>query len=220
MARIKYDVRNVEATVFEQPKPGIYPAKLENVELGKSKAGNEQLVIQLRLKSGDYKGALLWHYVPTDEDSPGAFRMVELVKVLGLKPTGTLDTDRIEGQSIQVRVKADSYNGEYRARVGALLPEAEDDEDLSEDEDEPESENGASATKRRTRRAEPEADEDEPEAEEGGEDEDEDADDYDEWEIKELRAELKERGLRTAGNKTGLIKRLREDDGSEDDPFS
>jgi SAP domain len=219
MAKLRYDVRNVEATVFEQPKPGIYPAKLESVEVGKSKAGNEQLVIQLRLKSGDYKGALLWHYVPTDTDSPGAFRMVELIKVLGLKPAGTLDTDKIEGQSIQVRVKADSYNGEYRARVGALLPEGDDEEpeDLSEGDDE--SENGASATttKRRSRKVEPEADDED----EGGDDsEDEDADDYDEWSVSELRAECKERGLRTAGGKSVLIKRLREDDETEEDPFS
>lgn len=55
------------------------------------------------------------------------------------------------------------------------------------------------------------------EGEEGGEEPE--GDDYDEWDLSELKDELKERGLRTAGKKEALVKRLREDDASDEEPF-
>jgi hypothetical protein len=58
--------------------------------------------------------------------------------------------------------------------------------------------------------------------EEGAEDEDEEEEDttpYSEWEISELKDELKERGLKTDGRKSMLVKRLEKDDATDGDPF-
>jgi hypothetical protein len=74
-----------------------------------------------------------------------------------------------------------------------------------------------------TEEAETEVDEEE-EDDEDDEDEEEDEDDevdYNEWEIADLKAELKERGLKPDGKKSILVKRLETDDASKDDdaPF-
>lgn len=64
-----------------------------------------------------------------------------------------------------------------------------------------------------------ELEEEEEEGEEEG-DEEEDDKDYSEWELSELKAELKERGLKTAGRKSQLVARLEKDDEKDDDePF-
>lgn len=46
---------------------------------------------------------------------------------------------------------------------------------------------------------------------------DEEGEDYSEWELADLKAELKERGLKSTGPKAALIKRLEEDDENNDD---
>jgi hypothetical protein len=138
VAKIKYDVSNVEGGGdFPQPKPGLYTAKIDEVEAGESKAGNKQLRVIIKItKKGEFKGANLFHYVPLDPESPGYFRMKEFTKALGLKEKGTLDTDKMVGKEVLVRVKPDSYEGEYRARVGAVLaPKKDADDDSSDDGD-------------------------------------------------------------------------------------
>jgi hypothetical protein len=224
VAKIKYDVSDVEpGGDFKQPKPGLYNAKIDECESGKSKAGNDQLRVVIKITDkGEFKGSNLFHYVPTDPNSPGFFRMEEFTRALGLRKKGTLDTDKIVGTPVQVRVKADSYEGEYRARVGSVLKakgDAEDDdaedlddEDGTDDEDLDDDEPGNASD-----------DDGDDDAAEGDDDasDDEDGDDYDEWSADELKAELKERGLRVAGKRAVLIGRLRKDDESDDDdPFS
>lgn len=58
-------------------------------------------------------------------------------------------------------------------------------------------------------------------AEEGGEEGAEPEDDYDDWDLDDLKAEVKERGVEVSGraNKAKLIAALREND-AEDDPFA
>ncbi len=237
--KIRYDVTDVEEREFKPPKPGVYTANIDEIEAGESKAGNPQLRIVLKITGGDFNGALLFHYVPTEPDAPGAFRMLELLKVTGHnRKKGTLDTDSLVGKTIRVRVKGDSYEGEYTAKVGTLMPPGEDEEDEEDLSEEPKT--AKTTRRRRAAKPEPEEEEDDEADDEGEEDEEdlddeeegedgedegegdeEEGDDYDEWSITELKEELGNRGLRTAGKKTVLIGRLRKDDEAEaDDPFS
>lgn len=198
---MKYDVSNVEGGNFEQAKPGLYNCKINEVEAGPSKAGNAQLKVVFKIVGGEFDGSNLFHYVPTEPDAPGAFRMKEFVKALGLKKDrGVIDVDKLVGTAVQVSVKADSYEGEYKARVGKVMPakEAEEDDEDLDDED-----------------LEDEADK----ADEA------DEVDYGEMSMADLRTEAKARGLAVAaalkGRKTaadkkdGLIDLLEQDDEEE-----
>jgi SAP domain/Protein of unknown function (DUF669) len=62
-------------------------------------------------------------------------------------------------------------------------------------------------------------DEDEEEEEEEEESDEEEVEPYDKWEIADLKTELKERGLKTDGRKTILVKRLEQDDAKDGEPF-
>jgi hypothetical protein len=62
--------------------------------------------------------------------------------------------------------------------------------------------------------ADSEDDEDEDE-----EDEEDEEQDYSSWDLDDLKAECKERGLKTSGGEGVLIKRLEKDDESKEDPF-
>lgn len=63
----------------------------------------------------------------------------------------------------------------------------------------------------------------EDEEEEGEEEEEEEGSeedtDYEEWDISELKAELKERALKTDGRKSVLVARLKKDDTKDEEPF-
>jgi hypothetical protein len=224
VAKIKYDVSNVEGGGdFPQPKPGLYTAKIDEVEAGESKAGNKQLRVIIKItKKGEFKGANLFHYVPLDPESPGYFRMKEFTKALGLKEKGTLDTDKMVGKEVLVRVKPDSYEGEYRARVGAVLAPKKDadddadddldDDDTATDDDDDDDDDDTDDS------ADDGDDDDDDDSSDDGDDDD--GDDYEEWSVDELKEELKGRGLRVAGKRAVLIGRLRKDDEDDDDPFS
>lgn len=145
MAKIKFDVSNVEdGGDFTQAKPGMYIAKIAEVNEKESSKGNPMLEIIFEI-TRDSKGkkvkerySRIWHYVITDPESGAFFRMKELVKALGLKLKGTLDTDKIVGTELQIQVKADKdLEDNYRAKIGKVLalPEDEDDEDEDDEDD-------------------------------------------------------------------------------------
>lgn len=215
--KIKYDVSKVEGGGdFKQPTPGLYKAVVKEAEAGKSKAGNDQLKVVLQIQNkGEFKGSNLFHYVPIDPDSPGFFRMKEFVTAMGKKQKGTLDLSNILGNEVQVRVKSDSFEGEYRARVGAVLPPKGEDEDADDDDDDDDTSDDDGD--------DGDADDSDDDGDDDDDDDDssddDDGDDYEEWSADELKAELKQRGLRAAGKKTVLIGRLRKDDEDDDDPF-
>ncbi len=146
MPKVKYDVSDVEVMSFQQPKPGLYKCKVEEMDHGPSKAGKPQFKVVFKVQDGEFKGSNLFHYVPSDPSSPGYFRLAELATAFGLRAKGVIVTEKMVGTTVNVRVKSDTYEGEYRARVGSVLPmkgedaaeEDLDDEDLDEEEGEDE----------------------------------------------------------------------------------
>ena len=180
-----------------------------------------------------------------------AARTKEFMLAVGLAAKGTLDTDKLVGKAVQVRLKNDTdQDGDYRPKVGKVmaLPEADEPEDEAEEEPEAEGDEeemdldaldrkglkavdqgrgpgGAGAESMSDddiRKAiiaawpEDEEEEDEPEdEEEEAEDETEaeaDDDGYDDMNVADLKAELKERELPTNGARKVLTARLRADD--------
>ncbi len=260
--RIKYDVQEVEGGGdFDTPVPiGVYPAKIDSLAEDTSKSsGNPMLVAIYKISNGDWKGRLLWDYIVLSDAA--AWKLKQFVEAVGLKNKGSLDTKKLVGTSVRVRVRHDSSE-EFgtRAKVGAVLPlhtdeEEPDDEEPDDDEDDATEDTGddeeitfedldeyemddlkelndaeelgvriTAKSKVETVRAkvaaalelEP-AEEDEPEDDDDDEAEEE-TEDYGDWDIADLKSELKERGLSTAGTKKTLVKKLEKDD-EGDEPF-
>lgn len=257
MAKVKYDVSKVEATGdFETPKPGVYTVKLIECSVTKPEGKDQRIEAVYEIQGKEYKGSRIWDYINLESEA-SEWKVRQFTDALGLKPKGTLDTEKLVGKKLRVRVVHDTYQGEPRAKAGRLLApkdadpdesdpddvEAEEEEDGEDEEEEvdldamsrkelkafiKEEELDIKVTQKmdeddireaiaETMEAE---DEDEDEGEEDDEkgDDDDDGDDYDEWSDAELKKELKSRGLKTAGKKSALVKRLRADD-SGDDPF-
>lgn len=261
---IKYDVSDVELREDRGAIPlvarGVYPAKVAEVTAKDSSKGNAMLEVIFRLDGGDYDEVPLWHYIvlPSDDLDEVAGRiaeerLAEFVLAIGGKKKGQLNTDRAVGKPVQVRVKHETYEEEPRAKVAAVLPPGDvDDEEEEGDGDEGTQEDltrddlddmeraelkslikeedlGIRVTKSKSdddirdaiaEAMELEGGDDEEEPDEDDEpDEDEDGDDYEEWSVQELRDEAKQRGLKAGGTKAVIVKRLRKDDESDDEPF-
>lgn len=259
MAKVKYNVSGVEGGGdFTPPKPGVYVAKI--AEASRRTGEKNDIEVVYEIVKGDFKGSRIWDYVPLTEAA--AFRLRQFIDALGLGEKGTLDTDKILGKKVKIRVKGRTWNDEYRAEIGsvfALDDDTEDDSDDGDDDDDDdlddeeqgdgdgdEEQDFSEMDNAELKAAVEENDGDLSEITDGvkgvskkraaiiawleenasgdddddeASDDDEDGDDYDEWETKELKEELKTRGLKTGGNKAALIKRLREDDEDEEDPF-
>ena len=160
MAKVKYDVSHVEASQFKQPTPGLYSMKVEEANY-RNADGKNDIELVLVIIGGEFDGAKLWTYVGLSESAE--WKMKELTDALGLPEKGELDTNKLIGKKLKVKVNGDQYQGEYRARCGRFAP--------------------ISATVGEEPESEPEA-ETEPEAEAEAEAAEEDT--YDEWEEAEL----------------------------------
>ena len=188
MAKVKYDVSNVEDIQMNHAPVGVYRAKVADVDGPKqSSSGNPMLEVRFEL-THDATGkasngwAPVWYYPLLEHDHPlSQARLKEFLLAFGLRPKGTLDTDKLVGKSVQLRLKADTdQDGDYRPRIAKVmaLPEA----DEAEAEEEPE----------------------EPEAEAEGDDDDLDLDSMDRTELKAL---IKDEGLDVR-----VLKKMTDDD--------
>lgn len=295
MAKIKYDVRDVEPSRdFETPIPvGLYKLVISNAVLKKSKEGDPMLELELEVPKGEHKGRKVWEYIVMNESSEWKIR--QLIDALGAKLKGTLDTDKLIGETLLTKVKHEPWEKEndegeteivVTSKVGSFIkPKVEEEEEEGEEEEETEEEPEAEAEEGEEEESEeeepeeeeegeeeltwddlagydrdelkqfikenesevkvlkkdsdddvrrklaeewevevPEAEEEEPEEEESEEEEEEG---YESWTMPDLKKELKSRGLKVAGTKKALIKRLEKDDAKDkkgkgkkkDEPF-
>lgn len=212
MAKLKFDVSGVDPEdakgggAFVPPQPGVYPAVISEIEQTKSKAGNPMLKVTSKVTGKKYNGALLFDYIVLTESAQ--WKLDQFLQALGVtsskKRKGSIDLDELVGESFKVRVKGETYNDEYQARVGAYIQGEDDEDEYDEDlEDELEDEEYEDDEDELDEEDEDELDDDE---------EDEAEDEYEEMSVPELRAELKDRDLNTRGAKPALIARLREND--------
>lgn len=198
MAKIKYDVQGVEPSrEFDKPIPvGAYKMVISNCQEKESKSSGEPMIeLELEVPKGDHKGRKVWDYIVLSDSNDWKLR--QLIDSLALKEKGTLDTDKIIGETILVRTKHEPYEttndeGEKEMRVmskvASLLKPRDDAEEESEEEEEEESEEET---------------------------------DYSELTMPDLKKELKSRDLPTKGTKQALVKRLEKDDAKDkgSDPF-
>ena len=184
MPAVKVDVTGVEDSTFSQPQPGIYNVVVDKqTKIGESKSGNLMLTLVMKITEGEFKNSLLWHYVLLHNEATGSIlkqALIALKLISGKKTTANLDPDKIVGTHLKVRVKEDTYNGEYKAKVVGLYPLDDADDKDSESFDDPSYNDSSDA----------------------------DVEDYDSWTVGELKAELKDRELEFTGKKSDLVNRL------------
>lgn len=249
MAKLKVDVTGVERGPMEPPKPGLYRAKIKEIKVGRNKADtNDQMEVTLQIvDKGKEKGKTVRTWIQLDNPAT-AWKLAEFTDAIGLTKKGkkdkvSLDTDKVKGTEVQIKIDGDEYEGRYQAKVGTIMPPASsDDEDADDDDEVDDEEEDDSDDEEESDEDEDDEDPDEEdEDEEDEEDEDEDEDDEDDEEDEELdyssmslddlRNECKNRGLKPTAKKNGealkgaalkkaLIKKLEKDDASDDDPFS
>jgi hypothetical protein len=151
VATVKYDVSNVEDIPERTPAPvGIYRGKIVKAELKESKAGNPMIECEWEL-THDAQGKKLkedyghlWDYPILGHDHPFVQnRLKDFINALGLKSKGAIDTDKLVGKSAQLKLKSDTdQDGDYRPRIGKIMP-LSNDEDPGEEEEPEEAEEEA-----------------------------------------------------------------------------
>lgn len=228
MAVIKYDLEDVESGGGEQPKPAVYTVKIAEVNDRRGQDGKNDLEVIVDFFQ-DEGIARVWSYLNFGESS--RWKMREFTDALGLKPKGSLNTDKLIGKKVNVKVTPDQWGGEYRARIGRWLKPGTVEEDGDGDGDaEPDTTSSGNEEDYSDWTLEDLKDEIESrdlempsgrktveklvavleEADAAGDDAEPDAeepaepdDDYDEWPLNELKDEAKERGLNLPEMKSG-----------------
>lgn len=142
MAIIKYNVENVESGGGgEQPQPALYKGKIAAMTARTEKAdGSAVRDLEIVVDVGS-EYARLWTYVKTPDDpnyneAAHGWKFRELTDALKLQPKGSLDTAKMIGKEVNVKVVADTnLDGEYRGRIRSMFAPgkiAEDGDDLGE----------------------------------------------------------------------------------------
>lgn len=131
---------------FEQPKPGVYQGVIDDVtvrftEKGSSKKVRDiELVVKI-IDDEDYSGARLWDYPSFSKAA--TWKMDQLLLAIGLlsrsKRTYVFKSEadvkkKLKGKRLTIRVRGDSYEGEYKAKIAQYM-KARDEDDEEEDEE-------------------------------------------------------------------------------------
>lgn len=149
MPVIKFDVSGSDPKAAfagggKQPTPGVYTVKLKDVKPGFRKGDNGQpdktaprLEVIAEIQDKKFKGSLLYDYISFSEASQ--WKMDQFLQVLGLASTskrkGSFDTAKVVNKKLKVRVVGDTYNGEYRGKLGSYLPDDDEEGEVEEDEE-------------------------------------------------------------------------------------
>lgn len=238
MTKVRWDVSDsdaeeaVKVRSFDSPKPGMYVAVITECDVAGSGGDPDKPMLRVVYEIQDadkkgnkqFEGAQLWYYVllpghPSYDGFPMQ-KTDQFLQANGVatkrKRKGALETDEIVGVENVVQVRAGkNQDGDYRGEVANVLPYDEDEwearkgdttDDDADDDDEKYDDADIEVV---------DEDEDEDEADEAEADDEEDVA-YDEMSIPELRDELKARDLNPKGQKASLIKRLEDDDESEE----
>ena len=211
---IPYDVTGVEQSqggTGVKAKPGVYIAEIMRCAQRDQKAdGGPANDLEVALNVGpDYD----WVFTYIGLGAASDWKLAEFVRAVGINEKGKLDPDKMVGKKIRVKINPDSWEGNYTARAGRLMPSQNGDK-------EPGKVSEISSTGEET--DEP-VDEDEPTAEaetdypDGYSPQREDDDDsYDDWSDDDVVGEATDRGLTLPGGRGSkrdkAIKALRADD--------
>jgi hypothetical protein len=188
---IKYDASDVEAGGGGvQPEPGLYRGKINSAaERKKKQDGTPCHDLEVTVDVGEGM-ANLWTYIPLKADAPNKWKLREFTDALGLPPKGGVDTNKIKGKEVNVKVVADTdKDGDYKGKIKNIF--------LPVDTDEIVNLNGAGP---------------------GGDDGE--VTDYSDWTDDDLKAELKEREITVPGrfSTAKAIAALEEADAEGDEP--
>ena len=242
---IKFDVSGQDpsessSNYAEAPQPGVYHVKLVEVKPGYPRNDENrerprlEIVAEVCKAKGaksKHNGARLWDYIGFAENQ--AWKLDQFLQSVGVatnkKRSGSFDPDKLVGKIVQVRVAADTYEGQYTARLKSYLLDVQsedEDDDLDEDDDFDVEDDDLEED-------DLDEDEDEDEDEDLDDDDDEDEDDEDEdgpvsmsdlksMDLAELKALGKSYGMkRFPKAKAAMVKAVSEaqDDYFEEDPF-
>lgn len=158
MVKLKYNVSGTEPNQAsmggEQPKPGLYDAEIHEINVrddrGPGKETDLEVIYRL-LKEGtdeiDGQYNRVWDYVGWENETTEWKRaqFLEAIKVVdeddrkgdfdpedhAVKVNGK-ETSSTRGTFVKLRIRPDSFGGQYKAKVGAVLP-VPSDEDGDED---------------------------------------------------------------------------------------
>jgi hypothetical protein len=199
VAKIKYDVSDVETEGGggNQPQPSVYDGVVKVFRHRTQRNdGTKANDIEVAVDVGE---DFAWVYSYVGLDSSSDWKLRQLTDALGLPPKGDIDPDKQLEKKLRVKINPDTYEGEYRARIGRFMKPSSDNGDAPDDE----------------------PSEDEPAADEPVDGDfvasrEDEANSYDEWTDEDLEAEATDRNLTLPGgrgskrNKT--IAALRADD--------
>ena len=151
---IKFDVSGQDpsessSNFAEPPQPGVYHVKLVEVKPGYPRNDENrerprlEIVAEVCKAKGaksKHNGARLWDYIGFAENQ--AWKLDQFLQAVGVatskKRSGSFDPDKLVGKTVQVRVAADTYEGQYTARLKSYLLDVQsedEDDDLDEDDD-------------------------------------------------------------------------------------
>lgn len=150
MAKIKFDVTDQDpadsaGTAFEDPRPGVYLAKILEINPGFSKGDDgkadknrPRLEVIYEILDEKYKGSRIWDYVSQTEKAKWKFDQWMLaLGISSSKRKGEFDTDDYIGFVVKLRIKAEggAYGtDDYRPKVGAIVAASDADQARGEEE--------------------------------------------------------------------------------------